>query len=137
MHRVSLVEKQCGTYTVIHELGHAVGLFHEHQHPKRNLVLLLDNIPPHVSANNYAKVIGRKRRRYDPKSVMHYQAGPRMCVPKQNAAKYCDFGQDERDGCIVATEEDCDRKASQNVRQKEFNGGLSIRDVAALRKMYP
>ena len=110
-------------------------MYHEHQHPERNLVLLLDGLPPDATANNYEKVTGEETSQYDPTSVMHYEAGDRMCVPKEDASGFCDFGQDASSGCKVATQADCDKEATRNVIGQR-NGGLSDGDVEALRTLY-
>ena len=124
--------------TVIHELGHAVGLFHSHQQPGRNLVLLLDNIGVNGPPGSYKMKTDQDSSRmsdYDSKSVMHYGFGKQMCVPKGNPSDFCDL-EDERENCKVATEDDCDEAATEaaKVNRKE---GLSPGDVAALKIMYP
>jgi hypothetical protein len=65
-----------GTSAIIHELGHALGLFHEHQRPDRNSFVTYNagnvlagkqgdfNIPPQ------AQPLGR----YDYASIMHYSS---------------------------------------------------------------
>jgi hypothetical protein len=72
-----------GTRAIVHELGHALGLFHEHQRPDRNAFVTYNagnvqagkqgdfNIPPQ------AQPLGR----YDYGSVMHYSIPPRL-VPR-------------------------------------------------------
>ena len=126
-----------GTFTPIHELGHAAGLLHEHQHPDRKLILLLDNLPAHASSRNYGRIAHITRKRvYDPSSVMHYKDGPRMCVPKGDPNEFCDFGENEDDNCKVAKEENCDREAGKGIGQPHDHG-LSNGDVAALQMIYP
>ena len=123
---------------VIHELGHAVGLRHSHQQPGQNVILLLDNIGVDGPPGSYKVTRNPESSRmsdYDPKSVMHYGFGKKMCVPKGNPSDFCDL-EDERENCKVATEDDCDEAATEaaKVNRKE---GLSPGDVAALKIMYP
>lgn len=123
-------------FIIIHELGHAVGLFHEHSHPERNIVVLQDTIPPNVSPLNFIKNTDPRTSTtaYDVDSVMHYPLDSRMCIPKGNAADYCDLGQTEN--CIVPTEEDCDRADPIIARIGPDLEGLSAGDQLALATIY-
>jgi len=69
------INPKCSVGSIIHELGHAVGLFHEHTRPDRDnfITILWDNIPPakhfnfEVIAEGTANVSD-----YDYGSIMHY-----------------------------------------------------------------
>ena len=126
--------------TILHEIGHTAGLLHEHQHNKRDMVLLLGNIPSDVPAHNVAKELGREDHstKYDRNSVMHYETGEWMCVPKadRDPNDFCDYGQtSSTHNCKVATEEDCDLEAGKGIGSHD--AGLSDGDVEALLIMYP
>ena len=58
--------------TLLHELGHTLGLFHEHQRPDRDQ--FVDIIFEHIQGPNAAFLIGRGNPfgDYDFRSIMHY-----------------------------------------------------------------
>lgn len=61
--------------TLIHELGHAIGLRHEHQRPDRDDFVTIDlkKAPTGLSLSNYDKRDDLMFGSYDFKSVMHYR----------------------------------------------------------------
>jgi len=60
---------------VLHELGHALGLFHEHQRPDRNdFVVYWPQCVEEGQHHNFHKVSGLMWGPYDVSSVMHYRA---------------------------------------------------------------
>ncbi|KAJ0401952.1 hypothetical protein P43SY_001999 [Pythium insidiosum] len=92
------IRGDCESYeTFLHELGHIVGLFHEHSHPERDVIVLRDKMEADAS-NNYAKVSKSEATMtpYDRRSVMHYD-GPELCIPKDPTLKYCDITQTKKD----------------------------------------
>ena len=58
------------TGSIIHEIGHAIGILHEHQRPDRDDYLKVDYAPE--EATNFAKERGEKVGPYDLNSIMHY-----------------------------------------------------------------
>lgn len=61
---------------VLHELGHALGLYHEHQRPDRDdYVLYLPFCVEQGQGHNFDKYVGFMWGPYDVSSVMHYRAG--------------------------------------------------------------
>jgi hypothetical protein len=76
-YRLNLGSRCWTQRTISHELGHALGLLHEHQRPDRDTYLFVD------TANIHAEVLGNFTKLalteplgdYDFLSVMHYQAG--------------------------------------------------------------
>src|SRR4051812_20017220 len=67
----------CGLGPIIHEIGHAVGLWHEQERADRNefITVLYENIDKQL-ASNYDQVLasGRDFGPYDFGSIMHYAA---------------------------------------------------------------
>lgn len=63
-----------GTGTIAHEIGHTIGLVHEHQRPDRNTYVTInyDNIEAGKESNFYVYVTGRTWTPYDFNSLMHY-----------------------------------------------------------------
>ncbi|TMW68908.1 hypothetical protein Poli38472_001064 [Pythium oligandrum] len=66
--------------TYLHELGYVVGLNHEHQHPKRRVIIIKSEMK--VDASEYVKFKEGERTTtaYDINSIMHYD-GSEFCIP--------------------------------------------------------
>lgn len=64
--------------TIIHELGHSLGLKHEHQHRLRQVVVLHDRMS--VAPSNFIMLKDMANSQYDLKSIMHYGSNS-LCVP--------------------------------------------------------
>lgn len=141
--QVVSLASQCfgdGAFVPLHELGHAVGLFHEHTHPDRNVIILADGIAENQSPLDYVinSSPSTQLEPYDIDSVMHYPLdGVRLCIPTGDPKEYCDLGQDPLN-CKVPTRNDCDEEASAAMHGRigPDGKGLSRGDVAALEKLY-
>jgi hypothetical protein len=107
----------CSTGSTIHEIGHAVGLFHEQtRHDRDNYVkILFENVEPEDRFNfeKHSLVVGTDTGPYDFNSIMHY--GPKA------------FSANGKD-TIVAVD---------GRTFREQRDGLSEGDLAGVRAMYP
>jgi hypothetical protein len=66
----------CGTGTLVHEMGHALGLWHEQEHADRNAYIQfnLNNLDPARASNFATSASQRSATPYDFGSIMHYSA---------------------------------------------------------------
>ncbi|TMW68060.1 hypothetical protein Poli38472_007732 [Pythium oligandrum] len=131
MDRILNLAQSCARYdTVLHELGHVVGLSHEHSHPQRTVIVLRNKIS--ATKSNYLKRPDFETTDYDPNSIMHYN-GKALCIPRDPTINFCDINETKADGCVVPKEEHCDRS-----KQKLFGQGkdLTAGDITTVRKLY-
>ncbi|MEH6868078.1 M12 family metallopeptidase [Priestia megaterium] len=83
-HPIRCTVSKISNGSILHEIGHALGLHHEHQRPDRDDFVIID---PSVKKDKDYKVIpeGRKFGAYDCKSVMHYGKIPGKISSKGSA----------------------------------------------------
>ncbi|KDO30369.1 hypothetical protein SPRG_05080 [Saprolegnia parasitica CBS 223.65] len=119
-----------GLGSLLHELLHAFGVVHEHAHPAATAVVLRNTLGL-VARSNYVLIKEALVTMYDVHSIMHYGHG--LCLPKNRSIKYCAIDQNERDGCVVATPDDCDHERSNVLGQRR---ALSKGDVRSVQLLY-
>ncbi|MFE0463631.1 M12 family metallopeptidase [Kitasatospora sp. NPDC058965] len=92
----------CKTGSIIHEVGHAVGLWHEQSRPDRDSYVKIDLAPVQESSrHNFAKHTGEStfNTAYDFDSIMHYgpkafsSTGAETIIPLKPLAKGAVMGQ--------------------------------------------
>jgi hypothetical protein len=113
------VGTDCGLGTVIHEIGHAVGIYHEHSRNDRDghVRVRFDRIPLDKAHNFYQYAfLGRDIGPYDFASIMHYPCNVRL-------------GDTDIIGAIEPIEGDC-----TGIGQRSM---LSEGDVLAAYWLYP
>ncbi len=112
-----MLDDLCDKRSVIHELGHTLGMWHEHTRPDRNryVQIQLGNVMKGLESNfNILKSGVRTLGTYDFQSVMHYRPYELSGNGKPTVTK--------KDGTIVGL--------SNNV-------GLSAGDIQSLSTIYP
>ncbi|TMW60513.1 hypothetical protein Poli38472_000555 [Pythium oligandrum] len=121
-------------FRILHELGHVLGLQHEHQHPDRAVVVVRPLAPG--KEIQYWKENGERKTKYDRLSIMHYDK-KYLCVPKQQREgekRFCDIDESppEADCVIPEREKHCDPSKDDSFGGRQ----LSSLDILGLQHLY-
>lgn len=120
------VNPKCLSGNIAHEIGHALGLLHEHQRTDRGAFLQVNTSVP-MDTRNYAPLPGRPVGGHNLCSIMHYAAN--ATVPNRDWFKLTAAGDVAYRSCSAAMAAGC-RRVGQRCQ-------LSPGDVGAIRALYP
>lgn len=121
-----LLHSGCSTYTIVHEILHTLGLYHEQSREDRNtyVTYLGDNVISEKKKSQFEQKGGEDIGAYDFDSVMHYS--PSAFAKNPNACK-----KDTPEFCTIIP------KDINNFDRLGQRKQLSPGDIATVNDLYP
>ncbi|ETK71362.1 hypothetical protein F441_21871 [Phytophthora nicotianae CJ01A1] len=127
--------------SAMHEICHSLGMYHEHQHPKRTIGVFWDDIDQSIWSEMSIRDLSVGGP-YDLGSVMHYPMSYGFCQPNycsdtvtkncvKEGTKFCNLNDD--DNCTDITKALCNETATEAIGQRKY---LSEGDLAAINELY-
>jgi hypothetical protein len=127
--------------SAMHEIGHSLGMYHEHQHPQRTIGVFWDDIDQSIWSEMTIRDLSVGGP-YDLDSVMHYPMTYGFCQPNycsdtvttgcvEEGTSFCNLNDD--DNCTDITQAVCNTTATEAIGQRKY---LSEGDLAAINELY-
>ncbi|KAE9034316.1 hypothetical protein PR003_g18966 [Phytophthora rubi] len=127
--------------SAMHEIGHSLGMYHEHQHPKRTIGVFWDDIDQSIWSEMTIRDLSVGGP-YDLDSVMHYPMAYGFCQPYycsgsvttdcvKEGTTFCNLN--DNDNCTDITKAVCNTTATEAIGQRKY---LSSGDLAAINELY-
>ncbi|KAF4318540.1 hypothetical protein BBO99_00008288 [Phytophthora kernoviae] len=127
--------------SAMHEIGHSLGMYHEHQHPKRTIGVFWDDIDQSIWSEMTIRDLSVGGP-YDLDSVMHYPMTYGFCQPNycsgsattdcvEEGTSFCNLN--DNDDCTDITKAMCNETATKAIGQRKY---LSEGDLAAINELY-
>lgn len=127
--------------SAMHEIGHSLGMYHEHQHPQRTIGVFWDDIDQSIWSEMTIRDLSVGGP-YDLDSVMHYPMTYGFCQPNycgdsvttdcvDEGTTFCNLNDD--DDCTDITKAVCNETATETIGQRKY---LSEGDLAAINELY-
>ncbi|KAG7390302.1 hypothetical protein PHYBOEH_007056 [Phytophthora boehmeriae] len=127
--------------SAMHEIGHSLGMYHEHQHPKRTIGVFWDDIDQSIWSEMTIRDLSVGGP-YDLDSVMHYPMSYGFCQPNycsgsvtedcvKEGTVFCNLN--DNDDCTDITKAMCNETATEAIGQRKY---LSKGDLDAINELY-